>query len=95
MKIKVHGDYFDDEVIAFVRKLNKKTKDFELPDGTGTIPGGKTHVLQLKHGYSLDGVQGRATSIFLTQVEGESVLDQLEFARNSKIDDHFARKAKA
>ena len=41
MKVKIRGDLYDEEIIAFVRKLNKKTKDFKLPDGS-TIPGGRS-----------------------------------------------------
>ena len=82
MKVKIRGDLYDDEVIAFVRKLNKKTKDFKLPDGGGTILGGKEYVLQLKHGYSLDA-RGQARSIFLTKEEGEDVIKQMEAGRGA------------
>jgi hypothetical protein len=80
MKVKIRGDLYDDEVIAFVRKLNKKTKDFKLPDDGGTISGGKEYVIQLKHGYSLDA-RGQVRSIFLTKEEGEDIMRQLEAVR--------------
>ncbi len=76
MKIDICGDLYDEEVIAFIRKLKKKTKDFELPDGKGTIKGGKEYVVQLKQGYSLSP-HGQVNSIFLTYSEGQFVLDQL------------------
>jgi hypothetical protein len=82
MKVKIRGDLYDEEIIAFVRKLNKKTKDFKLLDDGGTIPGGKEYVVQLKHGYSLDA-RGQARSIFLTKDEGEGVIRQLEVVRGA------------
>jgi hypothetical protein len=90
MKIWVGDDCFDSEVIAFIRKLKKRTKDFVLPDDRGTIPG-KTYVMQLKHGYSLAG--NRVNSIFLSDREGESVIEQLRgTSTESKENENAARK---
>ena len=74
-KIKIKGDYFDEDIIAWVRKMHKPTKPTELDNG-GTIPG-KHYNMKLKHGYSLDG-HGTVTSIFLTKEEGEKVVRQLD-----------------
>jgi hypothetical protein len=73
-KIKIKGDYFDEDVIAWVRKI-KPTKPKELDNG-GVIPG-KHYNVKLKQGYSLDG-HGTVTSLFLSKEEGDAVMKQLD-----------------
>jgi len=63
-KIDVYGDLFDEDVVAFVRKLKKSSK-------------GKTHVMQLKADYCLD-MQGMVHSIFLEESEAIKVIDQFK-----------------
>lgn len=62
-KVDVCGDLFDEDVIAFVRKLRKVKND-------------KAYVMQLADGYKLDG-SGFVTSIFLDEEQGLSILAQL------------------
>jgi hypothetical protein len=81
MKIWVGNDAYDEDVIAFVRKLKKKTKDFKLEDG-GIVPGGKLYVIQLKSEYSLDTL-GFKRSIFLSEEDGLRVIEQLHKAQES------------
>jgi hypothetical protein len=78
MKIWVGSDAYDEDVIAFARKL-KKTKDFKLKDG-GIVPGGKLYIIQLKSEHSLDAL-GFKRSIFLSEEDGLSVIDQLHKAQ--------------
>jgi hypothetical protein len=73
MKINVCGDLFDEEIIAFVRKLKKKTEGYKLDNGKGKIGAGKEYVLQLKNGYFVSP-KTMLSSIFLTKEEGESVV---------------------
>jgi hypothetical protein len=81
-KIAIGDDLFDEDIIAFVRKLKKRTKPTELPNGAGTIPG-KEYIVQLKIGYSLDG-KGEVTSIFLDSKEALGVLRQLRLEPEQK-----------
>ncbi len=84
-KIRVGTDLFDEDAIAFVRKLKKKLKPTEAPNG-GTIPG-KAYVVQLSHQYHLDGAIGHVSSIFLDEHMGQYVMrqfDELEEERRGR-----------
>lgn len=74
-KIKIKGDLYDEDILAYVRKIRKPAKAKELEDGTKLVP--SQYVVALKQGYSLDGA-GEVTSIFMSEEEGKSVIEQLE-----------------
>lgn len=63
-KIEIDGDLYDEDAIAFVRKLKKKSE-------------GKHYAVVLKTPYSLDG-KGRVYTIFLNQEDGERVMRELK-----------------
>ena len=80
MKIWICGDAYDERVIMYVRHLKKRTKPIE-PSNGGTIPG-KDFVVRLMNGYSIGSPHGgEINSIFLSEEDGESVIEQLKQAR--------------
>lgn len=71
MKVPIGDDYFDVDIIAFVRKLKKTivSKASHGPARTVSFE----YVVQLKPEYSLDA-KGQVSSIFLTKEAGEGLL---------------------
>ena len=79
-KINIAGDYYDEHVIAFIRRLKKPIKQ----KWAGESAPARHYLIQLRVGYSIDG-KGKSTSIWLSKEEGEGVLKQLDLLRGVDI----------
>jgi hypothetical protein len=78
MKIKIKNGWYDDSIIAFVRKLSKELKPLDKSvDHPYASAEAKSYLVQLKDGYSLDA-SGEHTKIWLNAADGLAVMQQYE-----------------
>lgn len=81
--IELPDGLYSEDVIAFVRKLRKKTVGAVMADGS-RLPGGKEYVLQLKDRYALDA-RGKVRTIFLTEEQALPIIELLK-SREEKLE---------
>lgn len=79
-KIEIHGNLYDERIIAYVRKLKAPTKPRKRDDGHGTMPGGMEYVVQLMPGFGTHPDNPGTEKLWLTKEEGLDVIDQLKWS---------------